>query len=124
MTAKELQNMSNEEYEKFSPFIKKRCLECKYLRASLSWRCTNEEAIKLRRTTFPGVILCTCWKPNLEYIDKQYIPDDYIDENPDEKLTGYSMQYIMDDNNYPLSLGKKEKNNIKTFFKKIFAWFS
>lgn len=124
MTAKELQNMPDEEYEKVSPFIKKRCLECKYLRGGLSWRCTNKEAIKLRGTDVPVVILCTCWKPNLEYIDKQYIPDNYIDENPDEKLIGLSIQYIMDDNNYPLTLGKKEKNNIKTFFKKIFAWFS
>ena len=44
---------------------KKRCFDCFYCKATVSWWCTNEEAINYRGTSIPGICDCIFWKPML-----------------------------------------------------------
>lgn len=48
---------------KCPPKINKRsCYDCKYLKAYVSWWCTNDKAIKDRGTRIPGCINCPHWE--------------------------------------------------------------
>ena len=44
------------------------CAFCSYLKAAVSWWCTNKEAARLRGTTIPGCSHCPCWAPDKVYI--------------------------------------------------------
>lgn len=39
------------------------CADCLYCRGALSLWCTNDDAVKYRRTHFPGVVGCGFWEP-------------------------------------------------------------
>lgn len=55
-----------------TPFEKKSCYDCGYLKSALSWWCGNKEAIKARGTSLPGCIHCPYWKPDWKMIDDEY----------------------------------------------------
>lgn len=60
----------------------KKCFDCIHCKASVSRWCTNEKAIKDRKTSIPGICNCKYWKPVLikeqlswwERLFKDYIP--------------------------------------------------
>lgn len=64
--------MSDEEFKAVSPFDKKSCYDCKYLKRALSHWCRNPEAIAARGTSIPGCIKCPYWEPNWRYIEDKY----------------------------------------------------
>lgn len=72
MTQSEINSMSEEEFKEISPFEKKSCYDCGYLKSALSWWCTSEDAKKARGTSLPGCIKCTFWKPDWKVIDDKY----------------------------------------------------
>lgn len=42
---------------------RKGCSDCRCLVAAVNWWCSNEEAIRDRRTRIPGIIHCPHWQP-------------------------------------------------------------
>ena len=72
MSSDEIQAMSDADFRAVSPFEKKSCGHCGYLKSALSLWCTNEEAIKARGTRIPGCIKCIYWKPDWEQIAEKY----------------------------------------------------
>ena len=38
------------------------CYDCTHLKAAVSWWCTNDDAIKWRGTSLPGVEKCPFWR--------------------------------------------------------------
>lgn len=47
-----------------TPDIERRsCFDCFHCQAAVNLWCTNENAIKDRRTSIPGVIKCPHWEP-------------------------------------------------------------
>ena len=56
MNQSEINALSDEEFKAISPFEKRSCYDCKYLKSALSWWCTNEDAKKARGTSIPGCI--------------------------------------------------------------------
>ena len=63
--------------EKENPFQLRNCSDCIYLKAYVTWWCTNKKAIEIRGTQIPPCIHCTEWQPNWGYIDKQYKTEEY-----------------------------------------------
>jgi len=55
------------------PFTRKGCDCCIYLKAALSWWCTNKECIKARGTSLPGIIKCPYWAPHPQHIAEHYM---------------------------------------------------
>ena len=51
-----------------SPYVKRDCYHCAFLKAAVSLWCDNDEAIKYRGTAFPGVFKCIFWQPNEKVI--------------------------------------------------------
>lgn len=49
----------------------KSCADCKYLGSKVSWCCGNEDAIKARGTSLPGVIHCPYFKIDKNYTRKE-----------------------------------------------------
>lgn len=41
----------------------RKCGDCRYLKAAVSWWCVNKKAIADRGTAIPGTANCTYWKP-------------------------------------------------------------
>jgi CRISPR/Cas system CMR-associated protein Cmr1 (group 7 of RAMP superfamily) len=72
MTSEEIAALSNEEFNKISPFDKHSCYDCLHLKGFVNIWCTNREAIQYRGTAIPGIIKCTFWSPNWDYIDDAY----------------------------------------------------
>lgn len=72
MTPKEVAEMSDEDWRNLSPFEKKHCTDCAFLKGALSWYCTNDDAKKMRGTSLPAICQCPFWQPNWNYIDKKY----------------------------------------------------
>ena len=52
-------------------YNRKNCAYCGWMKAALSWWCTNKEAIDYRGTLFPGINHCIFWKPDKDYIREQ-----------------------------------------------------
>ena len=55
----------------------KSCFDCSYNKASLSWWCTNDEAIKHRGTRIPNIKGCEFWSPartldSLGFIERHF----------------------------------------------------
>lgn len=73
MSQEEIEDLSEEQYNSISPFEKKTCYDCIFLKSKISWWCTNEEAIKARGTAIPPVIKCDFWHPNYGYIEQKWI---------------------------------------------------
>jgi hypothetical protein len=48
---------------KMPDFSKRRCADCYYCRAAITWWCTNEEIRKKYHTSIPGYRDCPEWKP-------------------------------------------------------------
>ena len=46
------------------------CAFCGWMKAAVSWWCSNEDAIKARHTSIPGIRHCPYWKPDKSYIIK------------------------------------------------------
>lgn len=63
MSQEDIKAMSDEEFKAISPEVKRSCCDCGWLIAVLSWWCSNEKAIEVRRTRIPGCIKCPYWKP-------------------------------------------------------------
>lgn len=42
---------------------KKRCYDCKHMKAAVSWWCTSEEASDYHGTHIPGFDNCKFWEP-------------------------------------------------------------
>jgi len=55
-----------------TPFEKKNCSDCSYLREVITLWCTNKKAIKYRGTAIPGVNHCSHWSPDWQRIPKQF----------------------------------------------------
>ncbi len=72
MNQSEINALSKEEFNNISPFEKRSCYDCKFLKSALSWWCTNEDAIKVRGTRLPGCIKCNFWEPDWSMIDNKY----------------------------------------------------
>lgn len=72
MTPKEVEQMSDEDWRNLSPFEKKHCYDCAFLKSALSHYCSNDEAKKMRGTSLPAICQYPFWKPNWNYIDKKY----------------------------------------------------
>ena len=49
-------------------YNRKNCAYCGWMKAALSWWCTNQKAIDYRGTSFPGINHCIFWKPDKDYI--------------------------------------------------------
>lgn len=43
--------------------VKKSCFDCDFCESACSWWCINQEAVKYRGSSIPGVINCHFWKP-------------------------------------------------------------
>ena len=54
-----------------APEVRRSCHDCGWLKAYVSWWCTNPEAKKARGTAIPGVYHCPYWKLDEEYIKEQ-----------------------------------------------------
>lgn len=72
MAQGEINAMSAEEFAAVSPFEKKSCYDCVYLKSALSWWCTNKEAKNARGTSLPGGVRCPFWGPKLKLIDDKF----------------------------------------------------
>lgn len=68
MSQHEIELMSDEDFKSISPFEKRSCHDCGYLKSALSLWCGNKEAIRDRGTSIPGCIKCPYWKPNFKRI--------------------------------------------------------
>jgi hypothetical protein len=44
---------------------KKACIDCRHMKASVNWWCTNEEARKATGNFIPNVYNCKFWEPAL-----------------------------------------------------------
>ena len=76
MSQSEIENISEEDFKRVSPFDKRSCFDCAHLKSALSWWCTNPEAKKARGTSIPGCIKCHFWSPDWNMIDKKHkIPE-------------------------------------------------
>lgn len=62
---KKFSEMTDEEFKNLNPFIKKSCGHCGWLVAAITLWCSNKEAVKARRTNFPGICNCPYWKPGM-----------------------------------------------------------
>ena len=49
-------------------YTDKNCAFCGWMKSAVSWWCSNESAIKARKTRIPGVCHCPYWKPDKNYI--------------------------------------------------------
>lgn len=76
LTGIEILNMTeeyiNNDFNNVSPFEKKSCSNCNDLTSALNYYCTNDKAIKARRTTIAGCIKCPYWSPDWGNIDDKY----------------------------------------------------
>lgn len=72
MSQSEIEEMSEEDFKSISPFEKRSCYDCSYLKNALGWWCSNEEAKKIRGTSLPGCIKCKFWEPDWKMIDNRY----------------------------------------------------
>jgi hypothetical protein len=72
MTQSEIYELTDEEFNAISPFEKKSCYDCKHLKHTMNFWCTNEDAKKARGTSIPGCIKCRFWEPNFNMIDPKY----------------------------------------------------
>lgn len=72
MSQIEINALNEEDFESISPFEKRSCYDCSYLKCLISWWCTNKQAIKIRGTSIPGCIKCPYWKPDCNIIDEKY----------------------------------------------------
>ena len=70
LSSEEKQNIPHETWLQLSPYIKKDCYHCEFLKGYISLWCTNKEAVAYRGTAFPGVYNCLFWEPNEENIEK------------------------------------------------------
>jgi hypothetical protein len=62
LSAAERKAMPKEEWDAVPPEEKRSCHDCRYLTAAVSWWCGNQEAVKARGTSIPGVCLCPYWE--------------------------------------------------------------
>ena len=58
-----VQALTDAEFKALSVEVRRTCSECGWLKAYVSWWCTNNTAIKARKTRIPGVCRCLYWKP-------------------------------------------------------------
>ncbi len=72
MTQEEINKLTVDEFLNISPFEKKSCYDCKFLKSYVTVWCKNKEAIKARGTSIPGCTKCPFWQPNWDWIDKKY----------------------------------------------------
>lgn len=42
---------------------KRSCYDCQHCKAAVSWWCTNDNAVKERKTKIPGTEGCKYWNP-------------------------------------------------------------
>lgn len=70
LSSEEKQNIPHEMWLALSPYVKRDCYHCAFLKAAISIWCTNDEAIAYRGTVFPGVYNCHFWQPNEEVIEE------------------------------------------------------
>ena len=45
-----------------APEVRRSCYDCGWLKAYVSWWCTNPEARKARGSAIPGIYHCSYWK--------------------------------------------------------------
>jgi hypothetical protein len=64
--------LSTKAFKELSPFVRRNCAECVYLKGRVSLWCTNKEAIEKRGTSIPGISNCPCWEADWNYISKEY----------------------------------------------------
>lgn len=57
-TAKQLKDMTKDQYMALNPYDRKACFDCKFCVGFVNLWCRNEDAIKVRGTQIPGVMLC------------------------------------------------------------------
>lgn len=60
--------MANIENKEESPEVRRSCYDCGWLKAYVSWWCTNPEAKRVRGTSIPGVYHCPYWKADEKFI--------------------------------------------------------
>lgn len=67
-----------------APEVRRSCYDCGWLKAYVSWWCTNPEARKARGSAIPGIYHCPYWKGDNEFMEecrskrkKQYHPSDF-----------------------------------------------
>jgi len=86
MSQAEIEELSAEEFGSISPFEKKGCYACGYLKSAISWWCMNPEAIKARGTSIPGVVKCKYWTVDWEYVDEKYKTKENGYVKPEKKV--------------------------------------
>jgi hypothetical protein len=59
---RKIRSLSDKEFQKLDPSIKRNCATCAFLKGTLSLWCTNKNAIKDRGTGIPGIIFCPYWE--------------------------------------------------------------
>lgn len=60
--------MANIENKEESPEVRRSCYDCGWLKAYVSWWCTNPEAKRVRGTAIPGVYHCPYWKADEDFM--------------------------------------------------------
>lgn len=68
----------------------KRCYDCRFCQGALTWWCTNETAVEVRRTKIPGIKKCPYWEAAL-----------HVDDLPKSKSTILSFIFGLKDNLIP-----------------------
>ncbi len=43
--------------------LERKCSDCAYMQAHITWWCTSEEAVEYRKTSIPGTKNCQFWAP-------------------------------------------------------------
>ena len=66
-----------------SPYVKRDCYHCAFLKAAVTLWCRNDEAIEYRGTAIPGVFKCIFWQPNEKVIKETKKELKKLDEETD-----------------------------------------
>ena len=74
---KEKDKLSSDALKSISPFEKKSCYDCIFIKSALNLYCSNKDAIRDRGTSIPGCIKCPHWKPDWTYIPNDYKTEEY-----------------------------------------------
>lgn len=53
-----------------APEVRRSCYDCGWLKAYVSWWCTNPEARKARGSAIPGIYHCPYWKGDKEFMEE------------------------------------------------------
>ena len=65
---KSFDEMTDEEFLALPPQVKRSCGDCAFLVGHVNWWCKNEQAIKARGTSIPGVCNCPYWEQELDLL--------------------------------------------------------